>query len=186
MPEAKDGRWDFRVLVVDGRIASRARLPEEGCFEHLSEFNVTYMSAAGGHWQRPPTDEELTTLKYKPEDLGPWLDTNNAELVIFHMWSESLVGVAANDTSTLTRLRFKTKANSPPGSFRVNRYVVYNVPRGDEAAGPVVPGPHGRSRGLLAAARPGHEQGPRLRPGRAEADYRPVLESQETGQDRWR
>ena len=146
VPEAKDGRWDFRVLVVDGRIAPRARLPEEGCFEHLSEFNVTYMSAAGGHWQRPPTDEELTTLKYKPEDLGPWLDTNNAELVIFHMWSESLVALAANDTKTHT-LRFKTKANSPPGSFRVKRYIVYNVREGlkrpgqwylDRTAGKVV------------------------------------------------
>ena len=129
VPEAKDGRWDFRGLVVDDRIAPRARLPEEGCFEHLSEFNVTYMSAAGGHWHRPPTDEELTTLKYKPEDLGPWLDTNNAELVISHMWSESLVGVAANDTANHT-LRFKTEATSPPGSFRVNRYVVYNVREG--------------------------------------------------------
>lgn len=146
VPEAKGGGWDFRVLVVDGRIAPRARLPEEGCFEHLSEFNVTYMSAAGGHWQRPPTDEELTTLKYKAEDLGPWLDTNNAELVVFHMWSESLVGLAANDTATRT-LRFKTKANSPPGSFRVNRYVVYNVREGlkrpgqwylDRTAGKVV------------------------------------------------
>lgn len=146
VPEAKDGTWDFRVLVVDGRIAERARLPEEGSFEHLSKFDVTYMSAAGGHWQRPPTDEELTTMRYKPEDLGPWLDTNNAELVISHMWSESFVGVAANDSATHT-LRFKTKATSPPGAFRVNRYVVYNIREGlkhpgqwylDRTAGKVV------------------------------------------------
>ena len=146
VPEMKTGEWDFRVLVVNGRIAERARLPEEGHFEHLSQFNVTYMSAAGGHWQRPPTDEELTTMQYKPEDLGPWLDVNNAELVISHMWSESLVRLAANNTETHT-LTFKTKANSPPGAFRVQRYVIYNIREGlkhpgqwylDRTAGKVV------------------------------------------------
>ena len=129
VPEAKDGTWDFRVLVVNGRIAERARLPEEGCFEHLSKFDVTYMSGSGGGWQREPTDEELTTMKYKPEDLGVWLDVKNAEVVIHHMWNESLVGVADNDVATHT-LRFKTKTTNPPGAFRVNRYVVYNVREG--------------------------------------------------------
>ena len=46
------------------------------------------MAKATG-WQRKPTDEELTTMKYKPEDLGPWLDANNAEVVVHHMWTES-------------------------------------------------------------------------------------------------
>ncbi len=146
VPKAKDGKWDFRVLVVNGRIAERSRLPETGHFEHLSRFNVTYMSAAGGHWQRKPTDEELTTMQYKPEDLGPWLDVNNAEVVVYHMWSESLVGVAENDVANHT-LRFKTKAANPPGAFRVQKYVVYNLREGlkhpgqwylDRTAGKVV------------------------------------------------
>ncbi|MDZ7617182.1 MAG: right-handed parallel beta-helix repeat-containing protein, partial [Patescibacteria group bacterium] len=146
VPEAKTGNWDFRVLVVNGRIAQRARLPEQGHFEHLSRFDVTYMSAAGGHWQRPPTDEELTTMRYKPEDLGPWLDVNNAEVVVSHMWSESLLRLAANDANTQT-LTFASKAANPPGAFRVYRYVVFNLREGltrpgqwylDRTAGKVV------------------------------------------------
>jgi hypothetical protein len=129
VPKAKEGTWDFRVLVVNGRIAERAHLPEEGCFEHLSEFDVTYMSGSGGGWQREPTDAELTSMKYRPEDLGPWLDVNNAEVVVHHMWNESLVGVAANDVATHT-LHFETKTTNPPGAFRVNKYVIYNVREG--------------------------------------------------------
>lgn len=84
LPQAKDRRWDFRMLVVDGRMAARARLPKEGTFGHLTEFNVPWMSTTGGGWKRKPTPEELTTMKYRPEDLGPWLDLKSAEVTVYH------------------------------------------------------------------------------------------------------
>ncbi len=125
---------DLRVLIVNGRMCPRARLPREGTYTHLSEFNVPWMSTTGGGWKRKPTREELTTLKYRAEDLASITDIRNAELRILHMWDESLVGVASNDTATHT-LRFSNPAHHPPGAFGVKEYVVFNIRKGITDAG---------------------------------------------------
>ncbi|HSW02607.1 MAG TPA: right-handed parallel beta-helix repeat-containing protein [Sedimentisphaerales bacterium] len=125
----KEGTWDFRALIVNGRYCPRARLPETGFFEHLSVFDVPWMSTTGGGWKRKPTDQELTTMKYKPEDLGPWLDVRNAEVTVYHMWDESLLGVSAHDPNSRT-LTFSTPSGHPPGAFGVKKYVVWNVREG--------------------------------------------------------
>lgn len=146
LPGVKEGQWDFRALIVNGRYCRRARLPEEGRFEHRSVFDVRWMSTTGGGWQRKPTEQELTTLKYKPEDLGPWLDIRNAEVTVYHMWDDSLVGVSAiaADSHTLT---FSSPTGHPAGAFGVKTYVVWNVREGmtepgqwylDRTAGKVV------------------------------------------------
>jgi len=146
LPAVAAKSWDFRALVVNGRFCRRARLPKTGAFTHLSEFRVPWMSTTGGGWKRKPTPEELTTLKYRPDDLGAWLDTRNAELTVYHMWDESLVGIASLDDSSHT-LRFSNPAGHPPGAFGVKKYVVWNVREGmtepgqwylDRAAGRVV------------------------------------------------
>lgn len=146
LPGVKDGKWDFRVLVVNGRYCPRARLPEKDTFQHLSSFDVPWMTTTGGGWKRKPTHEELTTLKYRPEDLSDQLDVNNAEITVYHMWDESLIGVAYNDTESHT-LTFKTPSGHPPGAFGVKKYVVWNVREGmtqpgqwrlDRTAGKVV------------------------------------------------
>lgn len=125
----KEGTWDFRALIVSGRYCPRARLPETGFFEHLSVFDVPWMSTTGGGWKRKPTDQELTTMKYKPDDLGPWLDVRNAEVTVYHMWDESLLGVSAHDPNSRT-LTFSTPSGHPPGAFGVKKYVVWNVREG--------------------------------------------------------
>ena len=125
----REGRWDFRSLVVNGRYCDRARLPREGRFEHRSVFDVRWMSTTGGGWQRKPTEAELTHLRYKPEDLGEWLDVKNAEITVYHMWDESLVGLSAIDVDAQT-LKFSSPAGHPPGAFGVKEYVVWNVREG--------------------------------------------------------
>ena len=129
LPDIKDRKWDFRTLVVNGRFCKRARVPEKGFFEHLSSFNVPWMSTTGGGWKRKPTNEELTKLKYRSEDLVPWLDVNNAELTIYHMWDESLVGIASIDANSQT-ITFANPAGHPAGAFGVKKYVVWNVREG--------------------------------------------------------
>jgi hypothetical protein len=126
LPDVKQRVWDFRALVVNGRFCRRARLPEQGFFTHQSAFNVPWMTTTGGGWKRKPTNEELTTLKYNPKDLGPWLDINNAEITVYHMWDESLVGVSAMDTKSHT-LTFTNPSSHPPGAFGVKKYVVWNA-----------------------------------------------------------
>ncbi len=112
----KEGKWDFRALIVDDEMRFRARLPETGAFTHLSEFNVRWMSTTGDGWQRKPTEKELTTMKYKKGDLGTWLDINNAELTIFHAWDESVVGLKNIDDNTQT-VTFSIPSGHPPGAF---------------------------------------------------------------------
>ncbi|MFP4057290.1 MAG: right-handed parallel beta-helix repeat-containing protein [Candidatus Brocadiia bacterium] len=146
LPGVASGKWDFRMLVVNGRFAPRARLPAEGTFTHESEFKVPWMSTTGGGWKRKPAESELTTLRYKPDDLGPWLDVANAELTVYHMWDESVVGLESIDPESHT-LTFSNPAGHPPGAFGVHKYVVWNVREGmtepgqwylDRSAGKVV------------------------------------------------
>ena len=146
LPGVKEGTWDFRALVVNGRMPPRARLPESGAFLHKSVFDVRWLSSVGGGWERKPTPQELTTMRYDPADIPAALQVRNAELRIYHMWDESMVGVASNDTQTHT-LTFSTRAKSPPGAFRVKKYVIFNTREGmtrpgqwylDRAAGKVV------------------------------------------------
>jgi hypothetical protein len=129
LPGVKSGKWDFRALIINGRFCRRARLPEKGFFEHLSSFDVPWMSTTGGGWKRKPTTEELTTMKYRPQDIGPWLDINNAEVTIYHMWDESLVGLKAIDTEKQI-LTFANPSGHPPGAFGVKKYVIWNVREG--------------------------------------------------------
>ena len=129
VPGVKEGARDFRALVVNGRLPARARLPETGTFTHQSVFNVKWLSSVGGGWERKPTKEELTTLVYNPTNLPATLDARNAEVRVYHMWDESLVGVASNDVANHT-LHFTVPAKSPAGSFGVKKYVVFNTREG--------------------------------------------------------
>ncbi len=146
LPGVAEGTWDFRALIVNGRYCPRARLPREAVFEHESVFDVPWMTTTGGGWKRKPTDAELTTMRYKAGDLGAWLDVGNAEVTVYHMWDESLVGVSANDADSRT-LTFSSPSGHPPGAFGVKKYVVWNVREGmtqpgqwylDRTAGKVV------------------------------------------------
>ncbi len=129
LPKIDGKPWDFRMLVVNGRFCTRARLPKTGTFTHQTEFKVRWMGTTGGGWQRKPTQQELTTMIYRPGDLDGSLDIKNAELTIYHMWDESTVGVAAMDTQTHTMM-FSNPTRHPPGAFRVQKYVVWNVRQG--------------------------------------------------------
>lgn len=133
-PGVKEGKWDFRALVVNNRLCMRARIPATGRFEHETKFPVRWMSSAGGGWERKPTREELITMQYRAGDLGNWLSPRNAEVTVYHMWDESMVGVASHDAGKRI-LTFSTNCISPPGSFGVNTYVVWNVREGMKSPG---------------------------------------------------
>jgi hypothetical protein len=125
----QEGAWDFRALVVNGRMPDRARLPATGTFIHKSVFDVRWLSSVGGGWERKPTPEELTTLLYDAADVPATLDTKNAEVRVYHMWDESLLGVASNDVARHA-LTFKAAALAPPGAYGVKKYVIFNTREG--------------------------------------------------------
>ena len=129
LAEVKAGTWDFRAIVVNGRLAERARFPESGTLTHKSVFDVRWLSSVGGGWDRKPTEEELTTMLYDPKDIPATLDAKCAEVRVYHMWDESMVGVAKNDTQRHA-LFFSTPTKSPPGSFGVKKYAIFNTREG--------------------------------------------------------
>jgi len=141
---AKDRTWDFRLIMVNNELRPRARLPKEGAFKHLNKFfNTRWLSSSGSGWEISPSDHDLTTMKYNPKDIGPWLDVRNAELTTYNAWDETLVGLKSIDEETLT-VNFSIPAGHPPGSFRFHKmvdgslcnwqkaqtYVVWNVREG--------------------------------------------------------
>jgi hypothetical protein len=134
LPTKFKENWDFRMLVVNGRLCKRSRLPEVGAFHHLTKFNVEWTSTLGGGWERKPTEEELSNVQYMEGDLGQWLDINNAELTIYHKWDESLVGIASHDVENNT-LKLSNLCGHPPGSFRCSKYAVWNIREGMKQQG---------------------------------------------------
>ncbi|HEY3324062.1 MAG TPA: right-handed parallel beta-helix repeat-containing protein [Planctomycetota bacterium] len=134
LPDLGERKWEVRMLEVAGKFCPRARFPAKDSFAHLTEFKVPWMSTTGGGWKRKPTHEELTTLQYKAGDLPPGLEIKNAEITVYHMWDESCVGVAANDTAKNT-LTLSSESGHPPGAFGVKKFVVWNTREGLTAPG---------------------------------------------------
>lgn len=135
----RDCDTGLRMLLVNGRMAERARLPDDGYLLHDSPFDASWLSTFEGGWDRPPTDEELHTLHYRGGDLGAWLEPRDAEITVYHMWDESLVGIESIDTARRA-VRFSTEPGYPPGAFAdqydmPRRYVVWNVAEGLTRAG---------------------------------------------------
>ena len=130
VPEARDGRADSRTLIVDGEFAPRAELPGDGKrFKMRNDpTDLKMRSAMEGFWSREPTDRETRSLEYDPKDLGPDFDARNAEIRVFHIWSESLCAVASNVVAE-SRLWFP-KAIPPLGIWNRKDYIVYNTREG--------------------------------------------------------
>ena len=127
VPGVKEGTRDFRALVVNGRLAQHARLPESGVFLHKNEWKgARYISGA---WDPRPSQEQLTTILYDPGDIPATLDLRNAEIRVYHMWNESLYGIASRD---LHRHAFVLSSPTihPPGAFGVKKYVIFNTREG--------------------------------------------------------
>jgi len=140
LPGTERREWDFRSLLVNGKLADRARLPEEGYLEHQATWKVREIpnerelptdKIVG--WERQPTDDELRHMKYKPGDLGAWLDVNNAEFVLYHKDVDSYVNAESIDARKRT-IRFAFPCTQPPGAFfwdpKSKRYIVWNIREG--------------------------------------------------------
>ena len=129
LPGVKEGTWDFRSLVVNGWMPERARMPESGTFLHQQSWDIRVLPAVAGYWERQPYPEELKVMAYNPKDIPETLDVKNAEVRVYHMWDESLVGVAQNDIRK-HELIFSTPAIYPPGAFGKKEYVIWNTREG--------------------------------------------------------
>lgn len=129
LPEVKEGKLFFRTLMVNGHYAERARYPEQGRLTHETSFNGVWMSTVAGGWKDKPTEEELTRMKFKKEDIGANFETKNAELTIYHHWDETVVGVKSVDFDNQI-LTTSIKTGHPIGCFGSTEYVIWNTASG--------------------------------------------------------
>ncbi|MFC2098563.1 right-handed parallel beta-helix repeat-containing protein [Bacteroidota bacterium] len=129
MPEVKDGTFDFRALVVNDKLSQRARLPKKGSYNHSNPSIQDYDDGTEITESPEPVKEAHWTMKYNPADIGPWLDIKNAEIRLYHMWNETLVGVAANNTQK-NELKFSIRPLYAAGMYGMKRYIVWNVREG--------------------------------------------------------
>ena len=127
--------YTFRTLVKDGALAPIATCPGgTNRFEHLGQFKVSIMSSLQGGWQRKPTDAERRTMPYKPADLPDTMDLMNADVRLYHMWSDSLCTVSNVDRAAHT-LWTAQPASWAMGAGDRRKYEVLNVREGMKEPG---------------------------------------------------
>ncbi len=135
----KEGRWDFRMLLVNGRKRPRARLPEKGYFHHENAYRNIYDREKRRN-RADYTARHKTFMNYRKGELGSWLDTNNAELTFVHVYAESSVAVKCVNTGK-REVIFTRPTAMAPGHAALNgegqvwdperqRYWVSNIREG--------------------------------------------------------
>ncbi len=86
IPEARDGKWSFRELWVNGRRAVRARLPNRGYLE-VAELPDKTPNWSDGH----------SRFRYREGDLKAWPSLTNADVMVMTRWVESRLPVVSVD-----------------------------------------------------------------------------------------
>lgn len=112
IPAARDGRWFFRQLWVNGQRRFRARHPNTG-----------YLAVAElpGVPSDAPWDKGQSSFRYAPGDLKAWPSITNAEICIMNRWVESHLPVSRIDEAE--RMIYSPKRSV----FKLDRGDLYYV-----------------------------------------------------------
>jgi hypothetical protein len=98
VPGAQDGKWLFRELWVNGRRATRARLPNHGYFKVAEALD------GSAEW----TSGQMR-FRFQADDLKSSPTITNAEVIVMNRWVESRLPIFSIDESERT-IRFSKKA----------------------------------------------------------------------------
>lgn len=104
IPEAKDGKWPFNELFVNGRRAARARFPND---------RYLRIDQAG--------PDNRTSFTYAGKDLVGLDKLAGAQLVFLHDWSISRVRIKSADHATRT-VTLAGPVGASAGQFRMSNY----------------------------------------------------------------
>jgi len=130
IPEAKDGKWKFRQLFMNGVRMDRARIPDKDQYYRIGK-----------------TDRGLgqSKMKYIEGDIKKWNNLDEAEVVIFHSWNDSRLFISDVDeqerivtfTGPIGRGLRAGATSTGYGDTRTyaNRYFVENVLEGLDQPG---------------------------------------------------
>lgn len=122
VPEARDGKWKFRQLFLNGKRMDRARIPDRDQYYIVEK-----------------TDQDIgrSAMKYKEGDIKKWKFLDEAEIVIFHAWNDSRLFISDVDEQerivTFTGPIGRALRNS--NSRIANRYYIENVLEGLDQPG---------------------------------------------------
>ena len=115
LPEVKSGQWNFSQLFVNGERRFRPRLPQQGYFTTVDDFEKN--------------DNGINGFVYQENDLDPsWSNLSDIEFHVLHIWSASRMRAASIDPDKKV-LRFpKTRPfNSYWSDYKKRRYWAENV-----------------------------------------------------------
>jgi hypothetical protein len=119
IPEAREGKWNFRQLFINGQRATRARMPNEG----------SYFRMNGARFIDKPVH-----FKFKAGDIKPeWAGNPDVEVIGLEKWTVFRQHIAAVLTdSNVVRL---TGIAAPHTRESAAQYYIENTPDALDAAG---------------------------------------------------
>jgi len=92
IPQVARGEWYFNQLWVNGQRRGRARTPNDGYFTIVRKGPPAVDPATGAE-----TPQDRTAFVYRPGDIRPWPDMEDANVVVFHSWEVSRLRIARVD-----------------------------------------------------------------------------------------
>lgn len=117
IPEAKDNKWRFRQLFINGKRMTRARTPNKNSYYRIEKTENVLGS---------------NVMKYRKGDFKNYSNLDEVEVVIFHSWNESRL-LVANVDEVNRLVTFTGPIGMPLGKFTENvsnRYYIENVLEG--------------------------------------------------------
>lgn len=130
LPQAAGGKWAFNQLWVNGNRRRPARSPNVGYFYINGKAPLATDPATG-----KDIDQGKTAFAYKPGDLKPWADLDQAQVVVFHSWETSRLRIKELDEASSV-VKFTGPAAWPFGDWGKNqRYYVEQVREALDAPG---------------------------------------------------
>jgi parallel beta-helix repeat protein len=117
VPEAKQGRWDFHQLFVNGQRRQRARTPNQGFFHVDGQIST----------------DNPARFSFRPGDIRPEWAQSEAELVGLNKWQFYRMFLRAVDAPTQTATLSRTRL--PSSEEQNSRYWIENTLDGLDAPG---------------------------------------------------
>jgi len=121
VPEAKEGKWLFNQLFVNGKQKTLARFPNEGF------FTVARFPDGGGDIDYQTNAKRF---EFKKGDIDPlWKNLKDVRVIVYHFWSDSHLVIDTVDSKT-NIVGFKHESEkrfTDDFSNEGARYIVENV-----------------------------------------------------------
>ena len=122
IPEAKEGKWSFRQIYVNGDLRFRAKTPNEGFYR--------VFGCPEGTPKTVDYHTDCQTFEFKPGDIRPdWKNLDDVNVIVYYFWSDNHLPIESIDTEkNIVKFKYKGgKTFTDDFSEDGARYVVENV-----------------------------------------------------------